>query len=169
MRWSYCKGAGLQVERSRFETWVGGSVSCVPGQNTFYLHWSISRYWRFVREASWNAGRWPYGGLVSHPCGGGGGGVPYGNWDNLPLNGPLGSSADFTFTLKPMTLQLSNLNCKWYPIGGLWKRVGSTLLKAPILFYVSLSASALINNHHSQHARINLSLAPFLLTWVYFR
>ena len=63
-----------------------------------------------------------------------------------------------------MTLQLSNLNCKWYPIGGLWKRVGSTLLKAPILFYVSLSASALINNHHSQHARINLSLAPFLLT-----
>ena len=98
----------------------GGSVSCVPGQNTFYLHWSISRYWRFVREASWNAGRWPYGGLVSHPCGGGGG-VPYGNWDNLPLNGPLGSSADFTFTLKPMTLQLSNLNCKWYPIGGLWE------------------------------------------------
>ena len=42
--------------------------------------------------------------------------------------------------------------------------VGSTLLKAPILFYVSLSASALINNHRSQHARINLSLAPFFLT-----
>ena len=130
MRWSYCKGAGLQVERSRFETWVGGLVSCVLGQNTFYLHWSISRYWRFVREASWNAGRWPYGRLAIPSLWGVGGvgsrytsscSMPYGNWDNLPLNGPLGSSADFTFTLKPMTLQLSNLSCKWYPIGGLWE------------------------------------------------
>ena len=44
--------------------------------------------------------------LASHPGGGGGGGVEillvascYGNRDKLPPDGPLGSYADFTFTI----------------------------------------------------------------------